>query len=364
MDFSKAFDKVCHRKLILKLEHYGVRNDLLRWITDFLTDRTQCVVVRGTSSPLSSVKSGVPQGSVLGPLLFLIYINDMPLTVESLLALFADDSFLYRAIISESDAVILQNDLSKLESWEDEWSMEFHPKKCKVLRITNKRKPIITSYSIHNEKLETVEKAKYLGVTITKNLSWKDHINSIAAKATNTRLFLQRNLAHCFKEVKAQCYKTFIRPILEYASTVWSPHNTTSLIHKLEMVQRKACRWIESKWEYHHSPTVMLKSLKLDPLESRRDLSCLKMLFDIINGFKYMKDTQIPVRQRTANTRYKLVHARLKVYEISFFPYTIQLWNSLPNNVINTLDRESFQKLLNIFLNRSSSTSYPEIIYF
>ena len=133
------------------------------------------------------------------------------------------------------------------------------------------------------------------------------------------------------KEIKAQCYKTFIRPILEYASSVWSPHNNASLSTKIEMVQRKACRWIENKWEYHHSPTPMLKCLNLDPLELRRELSCFKMLFDITNGFKYMDKALLPIRQRTLNVKYKLIHAKLKVYENSFFPYTIRLWNSLSN---------------------------------
>ena len=214
----------------------------------------------------------------------------MPLTVESILALFADDSFLYRIILNQNDAAILQSDLDKLVLWEENWSMEFHPKKCKVLRITNKRKPINAAYKIHNEELDN--NAKYLGVTINKHLSWKDHVNSIVSKATNVRHFLQRNLMSSPNEIKAQCYKTFIRPIQEYASSVWSPHNA-SLSTKIEMVQRKACRWIENKWEYHHSPTTMLKCLNLDTLELRRELYCLKTLFDITNGFKLVTYTNI-----------------------------------------------------------------------
>jgi len=98
LDFSKAFDKVCHRKLLLKLKHYGITGNIFKWITDFLHNRTQCVVVRGTFSEPIAVKSGVPQGTVLGPLLFLVYINDMPSTVKSKIALFADDAYLYKTI--------------------------------------------------------------------------------------------------------------------------------------------------------------------------------------------------------------------------------------------------------------------------
>ena len=145
--------------------------------------------------------------------------------------------------------------------------MEFHPDKCKLLRITNKRKPMEASYTIHNTPLEKVNHAKYLRVTITKNLNWKKHINTIIAKATNTRLYLQRHLQSFERETKLLYYKVFVRQIVEYASSIWSPNGTQSLINSLEMVQRKAVRWIENKWKHEFSPTRMLKSLKLRTLE-------------------------------------------------------------------------------------------------
>eukprot|EP00111_Clytia_hemisphaerica_P006322 TCONS_00018317-protein len=192
LDFSKAFDKVCHRKLLLKLEHYGIHGTLLKWIADFLNNRSQCVAVRGTLSKRIAVTSGVPQGSVLGPLLFLVYINDMPLHVDSNIALFADDSYLFKVIKCLNDAYSLQADLDKLVEWEKQWSMEFHPGKCYVLCITNKHKIIDHTYTIHGQNLKAVDKVKYLGVTISKNLSWKHHVSVITAKANSTRIFLQR----------------------------------------------------------------------------------------------------------------------------------------------------------------------------
>ena len=147
LDFSKAFDKVCHRKLLLKLKNYGIPAKLLNWIDNFLNDRTQSVVVRGVQSERSIVKSGMPQGTVLGPLLFLVYINDMPERVKSsILALFADDSYLHKGIETVNDAISLQDDLDDLTKWENEWSAEFHPDKCKMLRVTNKRKTINHKY--------------------------------------------------------------------------------------------------------------------------------------------------------------------------------------------------------------------------
>ena len=123
---------------------------------------------------------------------------------------------------------MLQKDLDNLGKWEEEWSMEFNEDKCRVLRITNKKNVIKCGYVLHNKTLDSVEQEKYLGVTIHKKLSWKPHIAKTTAKANNTRHFLQRNLQKCNKEVKLQCYKTYIRPIVEYASTVWDPVNKRS----------------------------------------------------------------------------------------------------------------------------------------
>ena len=132
LDFAKAFDKVPHRRLIHKLNHYGIRGKQQQWIANFLQGRTQQVVLNGTSSSKAAVKSGVPQGSVLGPLLFLIFINDLPERVSkgTQVKLFADDCILYRKIFSDADSKILQKDLDKLQSWEAEWLMQFHPSKC------------------------------------------------------------------------------------------------------------------------------------------------------------------------------------------------------------------------------------------
>jgi len=188
-----------------------------------LNDRTQSVVINGNQSKWEKVTSGVPQGTVLGPLLFLVYINDLPLHVNSNIKLFADDSYLYRTIKSLEDTLILQRDLDALSKWEIDWSMEFHPEKCKFLRITNKNKPVVSEYQIHGKTLELVDSAKYLGVNIHKKLSWKPHVNSICHKANQKRAFLQRNLRGCNKSIKAKCYDIYIKPIIMYASPVWNP---------------------------------------------------------------------------------------------------------------------------------------------
>ena len=166
LDFKKAFDKVPHHRLCYKLAHYGIRGTTLRWIQDFLTNRTQQVVVNGCSSSPSQVTSGVPQGSVLGPLLFICYINDLPKEVNSAVKLYADDVLLYRAIHSIADHDMLQKDLDIINKWAESWKMTFNLSKCELVRVTNKKHPLEHSYYLQGEQIKSVPHAKYLGVSI------------------------------------------------------------------------------------------------------------------------------------------------------------------------------------------------------
>ena len=167
LDFSKAVDKVSHSHLALKLKYDGIEGKILDWINSSLSNRMQKVVLEGSISENVSVTSGVPQGSVLGPVLFLLYINDLPNSLTSKVRLFADDAIVYSEINSISDSQILQQDLDKLTLWEKTWLMEFNPIKCEVLSVTRKRNPVAYSYSLHKETLRRVSSTKYLGVTIS-----------------------------------------------------------------------------------------------------------------------------------------------------------------------------------------------------
>ena len=156
LDFSKAFDKVSHQQLLRKLDFYGAQGSAHRWISSFLGGRFQQVLLEGTISTPATVASRVFQGSVLGPLPFLLFINDLPeyISSESTARLFADDCILYRHVESEMDASHLQHDLDRLKQGEKDWLMEFHPQKCQVLHITSKQKPVLASYTIHGHTLE------------------------------------------------------------------------------------------------------------------------------------------------------------------------------------------------------------------
>ena len=178
LDFSKAFDKVPHQRHLHKLEYYDIRENLLKWFESFLTGRTQSVV------PIM-VSSGVPQGRVLGPLLFLLYVNDLPETLQSSVILFADDALLYGSISREEDCDKLQADLFEMEYWQDRWQMKFNPSKCKIVCISTKKSPPLKKYVFCRSELGEVESVSYLGVTLKKNLKWsQQHVSSISGKAS------------------------------------------------------------------------------------------------------------------------------------------------------------------------------------
>ena len=149
LDFSKAFDKVAHGKLLLKLHFHGIRGNTLNWIKDFLDNRTQSVILKGSNLDSTPVSSGVPQDSVLGPMLFLAYINDLPDQVKSRVRLFADDKAMYLALNAQTDSEILQKDLEKLEIWEKLWEMTFNSSKCQVIHVTRRKNRFQTDYCLH-----------------------------------------------------------------------------------------------------------------------------------------------------------------------------------------------------------------------
>ena len=183
MDFEKAFDKVSHRRLLAKTHDYGIRGKLYDWVKTFLTERKQRVVVNGEYSDWVSVTSGVPQGTVTGPLWFLIFINDLPNNISSKIRLFADDCVIYRTIRGPSDADLLQQDLHKLTDWQNKWLMRFNEKKCYVMRIAQARSPLQFEYTLNGSQLQSTSCHGYLGVDISSDLKWNQHIFRTAAKA-------------------------------------------------------------------------------------------------------------------------------------------------------------------------------------
>jgi len=184
LDFAKAFDKLPHVCLSHRLSDLGINGPVLEWIKDFLAGRTQQVIVSGEKSSVSSVTSGVPQGTVLAPLLFLCFINDITSNISSSIKLYADDVLIYRYVNTKEDVAILQRDL---ENWAHKWNMFFSPPKCEFLRIINRKDIIHSQYTIQNIEIWEVQQSKYLGETFNSKLKWSDHIK-IICKNTNSVL--------------------------------------------------------------------------------------------------------------------------------------------------------------------------------
>ena len=218
LDFEKAFDTPSHELLKSKLFSYGIGGKTLKWIGYFLSFRKR-VVVNGVKSDWAAVLSGVPQGTILGPLLFSLYINDIPSDIESEIRHFADDCVCYRKIKDEEDTMKLQKDINRLGSWARKWGMIFQAVKCNMMQLTRKRiKKSHASYTLEGSDLENVERIKYLVVTITSDLRWNTHVSNVCTKANRTLGFLRRNLCSCPKEVKEAAYKGLVRPVLDYGS--------------------------------------------------------------------------------------------------------------------------------------------------
>jgi hypothetical protein len=213
----------------------------------------------------------------------------MPETINhSETRLFADDTILFRKINNTKDSDLLQQDLSALERWENEWQMSFNPTKCTVIRVSpSKTKPVLpTHYQLHGHTLVVMEASKHLGVIITKDLSWDRHIDNVAAKGNRTLGFIRRNLRECTKQVRETSYLTILRPTLEYAAMVWDP-TTQTLIQTLENVQRRAARFVINDYT-SRTPgcmTSMLTSLEWQILEQRRRISRLVMMYKIQHQF-------------------------------------------------------------------------------
>ena len=277
-DFSKAFDTIPHDHLLGNMEFYGIQGPLLKWTASFLKTRSQSVLVEGKYSKPAKVLSGVPQGTVLGPLLFLIHINDPPNFVTSQVRLFADDCLMYRPVHSLADQLALQADLLAVERWGHAWGMRFNAGKCQILQVY-RGQGLVHFYTPCGQVLSVVEEAKYLGVLISDDLSWSPHISSITGKAASTQGFLRRK---CPAQLKERAYIAFVRPTLDYASPIWDPFLKRD-INNLD-INRRAARFVTGDYHPIASVSSIPRSLGWSDLKDHRHDTRLAFLFKIVNG--------------------------------------------------------------------------------
>ena len=345
LDFRKAFDKVSHMKLLHKLKSIGVKGLLLNWISSFLIGRLQRVKVNSAYSSWGDVSSGVPQGSVLGPVLFIVFINDLPLGIKTNCKLFADDSKIYGKAVTDEDCQLIQEDLDACYKWANLWSMQFHPKKCKVMHFgRNNRKHI---YLMGNNLINVTKEEKDLGITITDNLNWKRQTAICVKKANRTIGMIKHTFSHIDKDMFITLYSTLVRPQLEYCPQIWSPYHKGN-INLLERVQRRATKMVP---ELHHLPyEERLANLKLYPLADRRRRGDMIATYKILHGMTDCNQEKlIPLHINPAkSTRSNNMQIKQKISRSNmrhnFYTHRIVLpWNELSNYTINSKTVDEFK---------------------
>ena len=286
LDYQKTFDTVPHKRLISKLYAYNMDEKIINWIKYYLSERKQYVEINGQKSEWQKVTSGIPQGSVLGPLLFLIYINDLPDGITSTIYMYADDTKLYREIKSPDDHQILQNDLSKLCTWSKKWLLKFYPKKCSCLTIGKKLESPSYSYDLSSHIIEQVKSIKDIGVTMDSELSFDEHINIKIDTANKIVGIIRRTYRYLNCENFLPLYKCLVRSHFDYAVSVWDPYKVKH-ITDIEDVQRRATKLIPEIKQLCYPER--LKKLNLPTLAYRRIRGQMIEVYKIITIYTIVK---------------------------------------------------------------------------
>ena len=344
LDFSKAFDSVDHKLLIWKLKQFGIGGELIKWLQDYLTNRVQQVVINGQVSSKLPVLSGVPQGSILGPTLFLMYINDLAqgLMKGNSLAMFADDAKIFRQINSVYDCSILQLELNRVTKWSHDWRMNFNVGKCQFMSITRKINPHKFQYSMNNLAISRVTEFRDLGVIITDNMTWDKHVGTITKKANRNLWLIKRTLGYLAPtKAKKLLYVSLVRSILEYASQLWNPSGIKN-IKIIESIQRRATKYILNISYPINIPYISrLAQTNLMPLSYRREILDLNFIHQGINGkFGMVFTNMFPYRLYRRATRLsgeknmlKPSYATTETYRQYFSQRANVIWNRLPSNI-------------------------------
>ena len=368
LDMSKAFDRISHRKLINKLKNCGCGGSLLTWFTSYLTGRRQRVTVLGATSNSLPISSGVPQGSILGPVLFLLYVNDLPDSVStSQVAMFADDTKLFSTIKCQNDAVLLQNDLRYLEYWSSKSGLMFNELKCKQQQITRKIKPITTTYMLNDQQLGTTDTERDLGICVSSNLTWTTQVRQQVSKASKLLGYIRRNTMFVTDiSPRRTLYLALVRSHFGYCSQIWAPQNI-DLINMLERTQRRATKYILNlPFSTDIDYRTRLRSLQLLPVSSWHEYLDLTLFFKITHGF--VESSAPPVIQVThratrssSNNSIKYVIRKCKTttYQQSFFVRTCRIWNRLIDVLhFNTDSVSVFKSVLLKYYHQSLELNY------
>ena len=339
-----------HKRLLVKLKGYGFGGHIIGWIEGWLNDRRQRVVLNGCASEWSEVDSGVPQGSVLGPLLFLIYINDIDDSIINKLSKFADDTKLVGRVTTEDQVSSMRKDLNELYKWSEDWLMLFNAEKCKVIHFGGANAK--SSYELGGECLTASEAERDLGVIVDRNLKVSKQCVKAAATASSVLGMISRTITNRSKDILVNLYKSLVRPHLEYCVQAWRPHLQKD-IDLLERVQRRATRMIEGYKIIPYAERLHL--LGLTTLETRRLRGDLIETFKIVKGFSNLDGLNFFSLHDSVNTRGHTLKLhkgrfRLDVGKFSFGNRVVEEWNALPQEAIDNTSLNGFKNRIDCHL--------------
>jgi hypothetical protein len=357
LDISKCFDSIDHSILICKLEKYGVKGIEKAWFTNYLTNRQQVVKCNNKMSQPLNVEIGVPQGSILGPILFLLFINDLTQHCNGAQCnLFADDAlfYVYGKDLNEVN-IKLQNCIKSVEDWYQSNKLTLNAKKSNVMLVHNSNRIINKSLNItvNTTKLDQVDHVKYLGVWLDEKLQWHHHINSICKKTNKKLAMLNRVSEFLPQSSLLSIYKSFIMPTFDYADTIWHPCNKF-LSHKVQVLQNRAARIIFKNFDYINTRGLdLVKQLNIQNTYGRREYRMCIMMFKCIHGKvpTYLSDYVVMAcdihKYGTRQAESMNVHIppfKTKFHQNSFFCQGGYLWNNLPSNLKENTSLDSFKK--------------------
>ena len=348
LDFKKAFDQVPHLRLLKKMESYGITGNVHKWISNFLSNRQQWVRVGKACSSKADVLSGIPQGSILGPVLFTIFINDLPDCVQSYCKVFADDTKIYN---KTSKNIELQQDVDNLQAWSQNWCLFFNSLKCKVLHggRNNSETDFFMEGVGGKAKIQKCETEKDLGVIFDTRLDFNAHINSVINKANKIVGIIKRTFTYLDKETFLLLYKALVRPHLEYANVIWYPRYKYQSA-SIERVQRGATKMLlevkelsyEQRLHYLDLPTLKYRRLRGDMIQMYK---IMNRIDDI--DWSYFFDKNMYERTRNTGEKVFIHYSRTNTRKTNFSRRVAPIWNTklTPKTKLST-NLNTFKKLL------------------
>ena len=375
MDFQKAFDKVWHPGLLFKLGNCGLQPHAIRWLGNYLTDRKLIVSVDGTLSNPQAISAGVPQGSHLGPILFTVFINDLPSSVTTPSELYADDALLHQILTREhpdSDTAILQESLSLAAAWATTWKGRFSPEKTTLMHIHNDHQLAeLPTLLLEGKQLDLVSQHKHLGLTFQENLAWSAHLDKVISKGTQRAGLLKLMARTLAPEIITKLYLYYVRPVLEYASPVWHSAAPSSAAAALERIQASVARTIINA-DWMTPKDDLLKELNWPSLRWRREITGMTLFHtlqakkkqnysSILNHHIPQHLYELTNRSRRKPLDVRLPHVRTSRQTKSFFFRSALLWNSLPHTLQSIESTHSFQQNLELHWHKYKHNTQSDV---